>query len=94
MVWAVGGGNAFLDETNTVVFFGNPGAAIIHASILQYAPVNTDVLPTFVLPHLAFPAVLWLMTRSAAVALTASLLLYLMVQEFSWQVPAWPSGEL
>jgi len=44
----------FLDETNTVVFFGNPGAAIIHASILQYAPVNTDVLPTFVLPHLAF----------------------------------------
>jgi hypothetical protein len=94
VIWAVGGGSAFLDETNTAAFFGNPGTAIIHASILQYAPVNTDVLPTLVLLHLAFPGLLWLITRSTALALAASFIVYLLVQEFSWHVPAWPSGEL
>jgi hypothetical protein len=94
LIWIIGGGNRYLDETNTAFFFENPGAAIVHAVILQYAPVNTDILPTFVLLHLVFPGLLWLLIRSAAVALAASFLLYLMVQVFSWHVPAWPSGEL
>jgi hypothetical protein len=51
-------------------------------------------LATFVLLHLAFPGLLWLMTCNVTIALTASFLLYLMVQVFSWRVPAWPSGEL
>jgi hypothetical protein len=94
LIWTVGGGSHYLDETNTAFFFRNPGEAIIHAAILQYAPVNTDILATFVLLHVAFPGLLWLFTRSATVALVASFLLYLMVQIFSWHVPAWPSGEL
>ena len=94
LIWVAGGGNRYLDETNTAFFFSNPGAALLHAAMLQYTPVNTDILPTFALLHLAFPALLWLMTRSAAMTLTASFLLYFMVQIFSWHVPAWPSGEL
>jgi len=94
LIWAVGGDSRYLDETNTAFFFRDPGAAIVHAVVLQYTPVNTDILPTFVLLHLAFPGLLWLLTRSAVVALAASFLLYLMVQVFSWHVPAWPSGEL
>jgi hypothetical protein len=94
LIWIVGGGNRYLDETNTGFFFKDPGAALVHVAAIQYAPVNTDILPTFMLLHLAFPALLWLLTRSAPVALAASFLLYLMVQLFSWHVPAWPSGEL
>src|SRR5712664_3010541 len=94
LIWAVGGDSRYLDETNTALFFRDPGAAIVHAAVLQYTPVNTDILPTFVLLHLGFPGLLWLLTRNAAVALAASFLLYLMVQVFSWHVPAWPSGEL
>ena len=94
LIWVVGGGSRYLDETNTGFFFKNPGAAIVHAAVMQYAPVNTDILPIFVLLHLAFPGLLWLLARSATVALAASFLLYLMVQVFSWRVPAWPSGEL
>jgi hypothetical protein len=94
LIWLVGGGTRYLDETNTGSFFQNPGAAIGHAAAMQYAPVNADILPTFVLLHLAFPGLLWLLTRSAGVALMASFLLYLMVQLFGWHVPAWPSGEL
>jgi hypothetical protein len=87
------GGGGFLDETNTAVFFADPGTAIVRAALMQYTPVNTDVLPTFVLLHLLFPALLWLMIRNAALAMGASFLLYLLVQAFSWNLPAWPHGE-
>jgi hypothetical protein len=94
VIWVAGGGSRYLDETNTAFFFRSPGAALLHAAMLQYTPVNTDILPTFALLHLVFPVLLWFMTRRAAMTLAASFLLYLMVQIFSWQVPAWPSGEL
>jgi len=94
VVWAVGGGNRYLDETNTGIFFRDPGAALVHAIVLQYAPVNSDILPTFVLLHLSFPGLLWLLMRFPAVVLMGSVVLYLMVQIYSWHVPAWPSGEM
>jgi hypothetical protein len=94
LIWVAGGSSNYLDETNTALFFRDPGAALFHAAVLQYTPVNTDILPTFLLLHLAFPALLWLMIRSTAAALAASFLLYLMVQIFGWHLPAWPSGEL
>ena len=37
--------------------------------------------------HLAFPLVLWLLIRNAAVALGVSFLLYLMVQIYGWILP-------
>jgi hypothetical protein len=94
VIWTLGSGGRYFDETNTKVFFENPGPALVHAAILQYTPVNTDILPVFVLLHLAFPVVLWLLIRSATAALAISFLLYLMVQQFGWNLPSWPSGEL
>jgi hypothetical protein len=83
----------YLDETNTAVFFEHPGAAIIHASLMQYKPVNTDILPLFVLLHLAFPALLLLLTRSTWVTLAASVFLYISVQVSGIDLQAWPRGE-
>lgn len=94
VIWLVGGGARFVDETNTGLFFKNPGEAVVRAALLQYAPVNTDILPTFVLLHLAFPALLWLLLRIPVGTLVASVLLYVMVQLQSWHMSAWPSGEL
>jgi len=94
VIWALGSGSNYVDETNTKVFFENPGLALIRAAILQYTPVNTDILPTFVLLHLSFPVVLWLLIRSATAALAISLLLYLVVQLFGWNLRAWPTGDL
>ena len=93
LIW-VAGGVRYFDATNTKFFFENPGTALIHIVALQYAPVNTDILPTFVMLHLAFPLVLWLLIRNATIALAVSFLLYMMVQIYSWHVPAWPVGEL
>ncbi|CAL79006.1 conserved hypothetical protein; putative membrane protein [Bradyrhizobium sp. ORS 278] len=94
LVWVIGGGSRFVDETNTGFLFREPGPTLVHVALLQFAPVNTDILLTFAILHICFPVVLWLMMTSATATLAVSFVLYMMVQLFSWQVPAWPSGEL
>lgn len=78
------------DETNTRVLLEHPGAALAHAAILQYRPVNTDILPMFVVYHVLFAPLLWALLRAPNATLGASLLLYALVHVFNWTVPAWP----
>jgi hypothetical protein len=80
------------DESNTRVLLEHPGAALAHAAILQYRPVNTDILPMFVVYHVLFAPILWLLLRVPNVTLGASLLLYALVHVFGWTVPAWPNN--
>jgi hypothetical protein len=91
VVYLAGGGRV-ADETNTRILLENPGATLVHAVILQYRPVNTDILPLFVVFHLLFAPLLWLLLRVPNVTLGASLLLYALVHVFSWTVPAWPNN--
>jgi len=91
VVYLAGGGRV-ADETNTRILLEHPGATLAHAAILQYRPVNTDVLPIFVLLHLLFAPLLWLLLRMPNVTLGASLALYALVYVFGWTVPAWPNG--
>src|SRR5438477_771579 len=86
------GGGRLADESNTRILLDDPGATLARAAILQYRPVNTDVLPIFVLLHLLFAPLLWLLLRLPNVTLGASLLLYALVQVFGWTVPAWPNN--
>ena len=87
------GSNGLLDETNTRVFFEFPGTAIVHAIGLRYAPVNTDILPTFVLFHLSFPVLMLGLRKSPAVVLAGSMALYVAVQVRGFDLPSWPRGE-
>jgi hypothetical protein len=80
------------DESNTRVLLEHPGAALAHAAILQYRPVNTDILPMFVVYHVLFAPLLWLLLRVPNVTLGASLLLYALVHVFGWTIPAWPNN--
>jgi hypothetical protein len=91
MVYLAGGGS-LADESNTRILLEHPGATFAHAAILQYRPVNTDVLPLFVVFHLLFAPLLWLLLRVPNLTLGASLLLYALVHLFGWTVPAWPSN--
>src|SRR5437763_799834 len=36
LVWTVGDGDRYPNETNTGLFFREPGAAILHAATMQY----------------------------------------------------------
>jgi hypothetical protein len=86
------GGDRPADESNTRILLDQPGATLAHAAILQYRPVNTDVLPIFVLLHLLFAPLLWLLLRVPNLTLGASVALYALVHLFGWTVPAWPSS--
>jgi hypothetical protein len=74
------------DESNTRVLLEHPGAALAHAAVLQYRPVNTDILPIFVVYHVLFAPLLWLLLRVPNVTLGVSLLLYALVHVFGWTV--------
>src|SRR5258707_10302676 len=86
------GGGSPADENNTRILLDQPGATLAHAAILQFRPVNTDVLPIFLLLHLLFPPFLWLLLRVPNLTLGASLALYVLVHVFGWTVPAWPNS--
>jgi hypothetical protein len=86
------GGSHPADENNTRILLDQPGATLARAVILQYRPANTDVLPIFVLLHLLFAPLLWLLLRMPNVTLGASLALYALVRVFGWTVPAWPNS--
>ena len=86
------GGGRLADDSNTRILLDHPGETLAHAAILQYRPVNTDVLPIFVLLHLLFAPLLWLLLRLPNVTLGASLALYALVHVFGWTLPAWPNG--
>ena len=88
----IAGGGRLAHESNTRILLDHPGATLAHAAILQYRPVNTDVLPVFVLLHLSFAPLLWLLLRVPNVTLGASLALYALVHVFGWSVPAWPNS--
>lgn len=91
MVHLAGSGH-LADASNTRILFEQPGVTLAHAAILQYRPVNTDVLPLFVLYHLLFAPLLWLLLRAPNATLGASLLLYALVHAFGWTIPAWPNS--
>ena len=86
------GSDDLADESNTRILLEDPGPTLAHAAILQYRPVNTDVLPVFVMFHVLFAPLLWLMLRTPNVTLGVSFLLYALVHAFGWSVPAWPNG--
>ncbi|MEZ0059816.1 hypothetical protein ACVII1_008048 [Bradyrhizobium elkanii] len=86
------GSDRLADDSNTRVLFERPGAALAHAAVLQFHPVNTDVLPVFVICHVLFAPLLWLLLRAPNLALGLSLSLYALVHVFGWNIPAWPDG--
>jgi hypothetical protein len=91
LIHLVGGGSS-ADANNTRILLDQPGATLARAAILQYRPVNTDVLPIFVLLHLLFAPLLWMLLRVPNLTLGISLALYVLVHVFGWTVPAWPNS--
>jgi hypothetical protein len=89
--WAAG--DELADETNVRILLQQPGAALAHAAMLQYRPVNTDVLPSFVLFHALFAPLLWVLLKGPNLAIAASALLYGLVQIYGWNLPQWPRND-
>src|SRR5258708_17988509 len=51
-----------------------------------------DIPPFYIVLVAGFPPLLWLLLRTPAVALGASVLLYALTLYFDWNIPAYPNG--
>lgn len=82
------------EEMGVGDFLEHPHIAVVQALILQFQPTYLDILPLYIVLLLIFPLVLVAVRRSRWLALVPSLILYLDVQYFGIDVPAYPPGSV
>src|SRR5271168_4501735 len=82
------------EEMGVGDFLEHPHIAVVHALLLQFQPTYLDILPLYIVMLLIFPAVLVCLRRHPMVALVLSALIYLEVQIFNVDTPAYPPGNV
>jgi hypothetical protein len=82
------------DEMGVGDFLDHPHLAVMQALLLQFQPTYLDILPLYIVMLLIFPAVLFGLRLHPAVVLVPSTLVYLAVQIFNIDVPAYPAGSV
>jgi hypothetical protein len=80
------------EEMGIFDFLQQPDITLAQAMLLKFKPANMDVLPLYIVLLAGFPPMLWLLLRTPAVALGASVLLYALTLHFEWNIPAYPNG--
>ncbi len=81
-----------LDEFNIRRLIADPVEFIKHGLLLEYRPLNLDVLPLYIVLMAPFPPVLWLLTKVPNLTLAASLALYVVSRQLGWNLTGYPSG--
>jgi hypothetical protein len=84
----------YTEEMRIASFLDAPYVAVVQALLLEFQPAFLDILPTYIVMLLIFPAVLLAMRRHWLLVLLPSALLYLAVQVFDLAVPAYPAGHV
>jgi hypothetical protein len=82
------------DEMRVGDFLDEPHIAIVKALLLQFQPTFLDILPLYILLLTVFPLILIALRYHTAIVLTASLLLYGVVQVKNLSMPAYPEGHV
>ena len=79
-------------EFNVAGLVNHPLEILSRGLVLQFKPLNLDVLPLYIVLMAAFPPVLWLMLRKPDLVMLSSLALYIAARLFGWNLPAYPAG--
>jgi hypothetical protein len=82
------------EEMGVGDFLEHPHIAVVQALLLQFQPTFLDILPLYIVMLLIFPLVLICLRRHPMVALIPSALIYLEVQIFGVDMPAYPPGSV
>jgi hypothetical protein len=85
---------SLIDEMELMGLGENPYRAILAAALLQFRPVNLDVLPLYIVLLAVFPFVLPAVIRWPFVVIGVSLTLYAATCHFNWNLPAYPEGKV
>jgi hypothetical protein len=81
------------EEMGIFDFLHEPDVTLVQAMLLKFKPANMDVLPLYIVLLAGFPPMLWLLLRRPALALGASVTLYILTWHFAWNLPAYPNGD-
>src|SRR5580658_3859895 len=82
------------EEMGVGDFLEHPHVAVVQAMLLQFQPTYLDILPLYIVLLLIFPAVLLCLRQHPSIALIPSALVYLEVQIFTVDLPAYPPGSV
>ncbi len=85
---------ALIEEMELMGLGENPYQAILAAALLQFRPINLDVLPLYIVLLAAFPFVLPVVIRWPFVVIAVSLALYAATCRFNWNLPAYPENKV
>lgn len=81
-----------INEFNIAGLVDNPVETLTRGLLLQFKPLNLDVLPLYIVLMGFFPPVLWMMLRKPDLTMLASLALYFAARQFDWNLHAYPYG--
>ncbi|MGE0290036.1 MAG: OpgC domain-containing protein [Bradyrhizobium sp.] len=81
-----------LDEFNIRRLIADPIEFLKHGLLLEFKPLNLDVLPLYIVLMATFPPILWLLVRSPNVALAMSFVGYTAARTFDWNLASYPDG--
>lgn len=86
------GHSHLLDEFNVAGLIERPVATLTQGLLLNFKPLNLDVLPLYIVLMAGFAPLLMLMMRAPDAALAAATIVYGLARYFGWNLPAHPSG--
>lgn len=81
-----------LDEYNIRRLIVDPIEFLKHGLLLEFKPLNLDVLPLYIALMATFPLFLWPLMRSPGLALAASFAIYVAARTFGWNLSSYPDG--
>jgi hypothetical protein len=82
----------YAEEMEIVYFLKQPGIAMVQALLLQYRPLNMDVLPLYIVLMLFLPLILQLTKWRANLTLAMSVALYALSWQYDLHLVAYPKG--
>jgi hypothetical protein len=82
------------EEMGVGDFLEHPHIAVVQAMVLQFQPTFLDILPLYIVLLLIFPVVLLCLRWQPMAVLAPSALVYLAVQVFGLDMPAYPPGSV
>ncbi len=82
----------YAEEMEIVYFLKQPGIAMVQALLLQYRPLNMDVLPLYIVLMLFLPLILQLIKWRANLTLAMSVALYALSWQYDLHLVAYPKG--
>ncbi|MDI1266829.1 MAG: OpgC domain-containing protein [bacterium] len=84
--------SGIVSEFNLEGLIARPVETLTQGLLLNFRPLNLDILPLYIVLMASFPPVLWIMLRKPDLVLGLSLVLYLAARHFGWNLAAFPDG--